>query len=81
MLQTGYNKPISQLTTAHKDEVVSALIDFHLMAKMKGFMDQFIDGLKVLGMLEKIKQQPSIWEPLFVQSSTPQLTQGVIFHV
>ena len=49
------------------------------MAKVKCIMDQFMEeGLKVLGVLDKIKQQPSVWEPLFVQSSALQLTEGSI---
>ena len=28
-------------------------------------MDQFMEGLNVFGLLDKIKQQPSVWEPLY----------------
>ena len=37
-----------------------------------------MEGLKVLGLLDKIKQQPSVWEPLFVHSSALRLTEGSI---
>ena len=48
------------------------------MAKVKCIMDQFMEGLKVLGLLDKIKQQPSVWEPLFIYSSALRLTEGSI---
>ena len=58
---------LCQVTTTEKDEVASAMVDFHLMAKVKCIMDQFMEGLNVFGLLDKIKQQPSIWEPLYTQ--------------
>ena len=67
-----------QVTTTEKDEVASAMVDFHLMAKVKCIMDQFMEGLNVFGLLDKIKQQPSVWEPLFVYSSALRLTEGSV---
>ena len=62
-----------------RDENASALIDFHLMAKVKSIMDQFMEGLKAGGMLDGIVQQPSLWEPLFVQSSSSTLSRGIYY--
>ena len=73
--QTGYRKLPSAQT---KPEVSSALIDYHLMAKVKAQMDQFADGLSVLGLLDSIKLNPSLWEGLFVASSTGVLTRGIV---
>ena len=39
------------------------------MAKVKCTMDQFIEGLKACGLLVKIKEQPTLWEPMFVHSN------------
>ena len=49
LLQTGYRKPISSLTTTDKKEIISALLDYHVMLKVKGAMDQYMDGLEALG--------------------------------
>ena len=57
------------------------MIDFHLMAKVKCIMDQFMEGLKVFDLLDKIKQKPSIWEPLFVHSTALRLTEGSIIII
>ena len=74
--QTGYRKPISTHTVADKESVASAIINYHLMIKVKSCMDQFMEGLQALGLLQKIQSSPSLWEPLFINSSTP-LTPGM----
>ena len=79
LFQTGYRKPISLLTIQERYEIASALIDFHLMAKVKCIMDQFIEGLKAGGVLDGIVQQPNLWEPLFVLSSSSNLSRGVYY--
>ena len=57
-------------------EVCSALIDYHLMAKVKGVMDQFMDGLNAFGLLDHIKRNPPLWEPLFVENTSAGVTRG-----
>ena len=69
LLQTGYRKPITLITMQDRDGLVSAMIDFHLMAKVKCIMDHFVEGLKTGGLLDSIIQQPNLWEPFFVHSS------------
>lgn len=65
------------LTVADKEELSSAIVDFHLMAKVKCIMDQFMEGLKALGLLAKIKEQPTVWEPMFVHSNASNVTRGI----
>ena len=45
-------------------DLVSAMIDYHLMLKVKSMMDQFMEGLNEMGVLQKIQEQPLLWEPL-----------------
>ena len=75
LIQTGFRKAISSLTLDDVENVSSALIDFHCMLKVKAAMDQFRDGLKCLGLLYMLEENPSLWKPLFVSSGTP-LTAG-----
>ena len=74
LFQTGYRK---RLSLEGKTEVCSALADYHLMAKAKGAMDQFIDGLNSFGLLVVMKQNPVLWEPLFLRSVSAGLTRGI----
>ena len=43
---TGFRKPIVNLTTNDVKELKSALLDYHLMVKVKAELDQYCDGLK-----------------------------------
>ena len=52
LLQTGFNKPITGLTLADKEEIAHAMIDYHLIAKVKCAMDQFMEGLKEYQLLD-----------------------------
>ena len=82
LLQTGFRKPVTLLAIADK-EVLSAIIDFHFMAKVKCVMDQFMEGLKAVGLLAKIQLQPAVWEPMFVHCNSHDITTGttVLNHV
>ena len=73
--QSGYRKPLPSHTLADKETIVSVVLDYHLMMKVKSCMDQFMDGLKSLGFLDRIQSCPSLWEPLFVGLSQT-LTAG-----
>ena len=76
LLQTGYRKPISSLVATDKQEVISALLDYHIMLKVKGAMDQYMAGLEALGLLERIRENPSVWKALFTKPSH-RLTPGM----
>ena len=60
--------------------MVSALVDFHVMAKVKCIMDQFMEGLKALGLLFKIQANPNVWEPMFIKSDTKLTTGKLCFN-
>ena len=46
------------------------------MAKVKAEMDQFKEGLNVLGFLDTVKRNPVIWEPFFLPYES-KLTAGM----
>ena len=71
LVQTGFRRAVVSLTLDDVQKVSSALIDFHCMLKVKAAMDQFKNGLKTLGLLNMLEENPSLWKPLFVSSSTP----------
>lgn len=80
LMATGFRRAVSQLTLADRDYVVSALLDYHLMGKVKAEMDQFIDGLSTLGLLDVIRANPEKFEPFFLHSNV-KLTSGIIILV
>lgn len=66
LYSTGYSKPTSSITLGDRDELLSVLLDYHLMAKVKMEMDQFKAGLGTFNFLERLKNNPAMWRPYFV---------------
>ena len=63
LFDTGYRKPICQLTVLVKSGVRLALLDYHCMLKVKASMHQFMEGLKELHVLDLIKKYPELTKP------------------
>ena len=76
LFDTGYRKPICQLTVLDKSGVRLSLLDYHCMLKVKASMDQFMEGLKELHVLDLIKKYPELTKPFFV-SERRKLTAGI----
>ena len=76
LLQTGFNKPITGLTLSNKEEIAHAMLDYHLIAKLKCAMDQFMEGLNEYQLLDNIRQNPTLWKPMFVYSVSNDITRG-----
>ena len=73
---TGLRKPVTSLTTGDCVSISKALLDYHLMAKVKAEMDEFKCGLEVLGALDLIKSNPSLWETYFIHNDKDNLSPG-----
>lgn len=63
---TGFRKPLCSLQISDRPSILSALTSYHLMAKVKSEMDQFKEGLKVLGFLDMLHKNTDTWKPFFV---------------
>ena len=58
---TGFRKAVSCLTLGDRHDVISALLDYHLMGKVKAEMDQFMEGLETLGFFDAVKRNPKLF--------------------
>lgn len=76
--ETGYRKAVCSLKLSDRPSVIGALLDYHLMIKVKAEMDQFKDGLQTLGYLEILQSNPSLWEDYFINANQP-LTTGSLY--
>ena len=76
LYDTGYRKSLCSLKLSDRHAVLGALLDYHLMIKVKAEMDQFKEGLQSLGYLECLQSNPSLWKEYFLDSSVP-LTAGM----
>ena len=72
---TGYTKPILSLGLDDKDNIQSILIAYHCFLKVKSEMDQFIEGLRVTGVLGFVQESPSALRDMFVFTEK-KLTAG-----
>lgn len=75
LLATGFRKPVSTLSLSDCPDLISTLLDFHLMAKVKTEMDQFIEGLRTFNFLDMLRADPNMWRPFFIRD-TSHLTPG-----
>lgn len=58
LLESGYSKPICQLTLMQKRSLEATLTSYHLYMKVKAFMDQFAVGLELAGLGKNMKAYP-----------------------
>ena len=79
LLETGFRKPLCLLVTDDKPNMKKAISDNHSLVKIKPELDQFLDGLKTLGVLEKIRY-PSLMSPLFTDQGKKELSKGKQLH-
>jgi hypothetical protein len=54
-----------------KDDIVSTLLDYHLILKVKACMDQFCEGLETLGVGSIVRKNPSVLRQFFVFNEVP----------
>ena len=77
LLSTEFRKPLCRLAIEDKECLRLVLLDYHCLLKVKAEMDQFVEGLKSLGVLEMVKCHPDLFAPLFVEDGFPPLTPGI----
>lgn len=70
VLETGFSKPLKDMTLANRKELISVLTLYHLMIKVKSSVDQFIDGLDDVQLLSAMRKYPDTWEVFFVNLNT-----------
>ena len=80
LYDTGFPKSINDVRVSDKRRLLSALIDYHLMVKVKAEMDQYREGLQTLGFLEVLKSNPGQWQSYFV-AEKKNLTAGIYISV
>ena len=57
--------------------IIKALLDYHLMVKVKASIDQFIEGLEIVGFLKDLRNDPLLWQEYFTYRPD-MLTAGMI---
>ncbi len=66
LYQADYRKPVQHVTVDDKSQLVSVILDYHLMVKVKCCLDQFMEGLETLDVLSRLQSNSNVWKPFFV---------------
>ena len=74
MLETGFRRPLSTLVMADLCLVVKTVKN-HLLMRVKGEMDQFLEGLADCGVGEMVRKHPDLMAPRFLHTDV-QLNRG-----
>ena len=71
-MMTVFTRPLPNSCIADCSNLIAALLDYHLMAKVTEEMDQFLEGLSTFEFLDIMKANPRIWN-LNLLKLTPNL--------
>ena len=66
LLETGYSKPLTMLHMDDQNGIISSVIDYHCMIKVKAAIDQFTEGLKEGSVYDSLMAYPDLFMPFFV---------------
>ena len=78
LLDTGYRKPLSQVTSNDVLTIARVLRNFYTLIRVKPEIDQLLEGLSSLRVLEYVRKYPNLFLPMF-QTEESQLTKGEQF--
>ena len=73
LVECGFLNPVNSFDL--KPVIISTLLDYHLMLKVKAAMDQFIEGLENPGTLKEIRKSPSLFQHYFLH--TKKIDAGI----
>lgn len=79
LLVSGFRRPVSSLTLKDCQSLKQALLNYHLIAKVKAELDQFKEGLHLFEFYDLLLSDPEMWKPFFLYSSN-DLTPGISFN-
>ena len=66
LLKTGYSKPLTTLCMDDQKSIISSVIDYHCMIKMKAAIDQLVEGLEAGGVYKYIQEDSEMFKAFFV---------------
>lgn len=77
LLDCGFTKSPALVTLEDKISMVQAITLQHVILQCKGEADQFIEGIKSLGVLDAMRDYPDLFRNFFSLSKL-KLTSGIM---
>jgi len=76
LCESGFTKSPLSITTEDKPAIIHALTLHHTLLRGLAEMDDFVKGLRALGVLKQVREHPDIFREYFVIGKSP-LTSGI----
>ena len=80
IIECGFTKPLPCLVMEDKIALIQTLTLHHVLLRSKAEIDQFSEGLKALGVLDAIRNYPSLMSCFFINKEIQHLTAGLTKH-
>lgn len=74
-VDTGYRSPLHSLS--RRPALIKALKDYYGLIKYLLEIEQFLEGLEVLGVASMIKEYPQLMRELFVKTEKKIINRGM----
>lgn len=78
LLDTGYRKPLSSIVPSDIPEIEQTLKN-HVILNVKSELDQFVDGLRVCGIHERVVMYPLMMAACFIPT-TVKIDKGMVWY-
>lgn len=79
--ECGISKPSASIPDADKEGVISSLCLHFVVLATKAELDDMVNGLKSLGILALIRENPVLARQLFVKGSPKHLTADTLYDI
>ena len=76
LLESGFTKPVD---INYKEKIITCIVDYNCMLKVKGAMDQFLDGMCTFQVNTLVKEYPTEMKQFFVNSGHHASAGMVVF--
>ena len=76
--ESGFMKPLALLKMDDKNSLIHTAALHHVLLHAKGELDQFVEGLRALGVQKALEEYPSIMKPFFTPKGIVPLTAGML---
>ncbi len=74
----GLGFSTASMNFGDRDKIVQSLAGYYTIVKVKAQIDQFVEGLRVLGILDLVQANPHRGRELFVYSKPQEMTADAV---
>ena len=76
-IESGFTSALASVTTREIDRMVKTVALQHVLLQTKAEIDQFCAGLKALGVLASMQENPHLFNDYFCLDGIKHMTAGI----